>query len=61
MFAFVVTNDDNDYGRPFFVLLTLEQLQARTCNRRIQYQIHLRSDMPLDDPALPHTGLGPRV
>ena len=59
VFAFVVINDDNDYGRPFFVLLTLEQLQARTRNSRIQYQINFRNDMPLDDPALPHTGLGP--
>lgn len=60
VFAFVVINDANDYGRPFFVLLTLEQLQARTRSSRIQYQINFRNDMPLDDPALPHTGVGPR-
>lgn len=59
VFAFVVINETNDYRRPFFVLLTLEQLQARTRTSRIQYQINFRSDMPVDDPALPHTGIGP--
>jgi hypothetical protein len=59
VFAFVVINDANEYGRPFFVLLTLEQLQARTRTSRIQYQINFRSDMPADDPALPSAGLGP--
>ena len=59
VFAFVVINNSNDYGHPFFVLLTLEQLQARTRNSRIQYQINFRNDMPLDDPALPHSGMGP--
>lgn len=59
VFAFVVINDQNDYGRPFFVLLTLEQLQARTRTSRIQYQINFRSDMPAEDPALPNTGVGP--
>lgn len=59
VFAFVVINDNNDYGRPFFVLLTLEQLQARVRTSRIQYQINFRADMPLDDPALPHSGVGP--
>ena len=58
-FAFVVLNDDNDYGHPFFVLLTLEQLQARTRTSRIQYQINFRSDMPAEDPALPNLGVGP--
>lgn len=59
VFAFVVINDQNDYGGPFFVLLTLEQLQARTRTSRIQYQINFRSDMPAEDLALPHSGLGP--
>jgi predicted LPLAT superfamily acyltransferase len=58
-FAFVVLNDDNDYGHPFFVLLTLEQLQAKTRTSRIQYQINFRSNMPADDPALPNRGVGP--
>ena len=60
VFAFVVMNEDNDYGRPFFVLLTLEQLQARTRNSRVQYQINFRSDMPIDDEAaFPNEGVGP--
>ena len=59
VFAFVVINDGNEYGRPFFVLLTLEQLQARTRTSRIQYQINFRSDMPADDPALPNAGVWP--
>lgn len=59
VFAFVVINDANDFGRPFFVLLTLEQLQARTRTSRIQYQINFRNDMPPHDPALPDSGVGP--
>ena len=59
VFAFVVINENNDYGRPFFVLLTLEQLHARTHASRVQYQINFRSNMPGDDPALPNAGIGP--
>jgi hypothetical protein len=44
LFAFVVLSSDNDYRRPFFVLLTLEQLERRTRTKRIQYQVNLRSD-----------------
>jgi hypothetical protein len=44
LFAFVVLSSENDYGRPFFVLLTLEELEKRTRTKRIQYQINLRSD-----------------
>ena len=29
-FAFVVLTDVNEYGRPFAVLLTLEELERRT-------------------------------
>jgi predicted LPLAT superfamily acyltransferase len=61
VFAFVVINETNDYGRPFFVLLTLEQLQARTRTSRIQYQINFRSDMPPDDSAFPSAGTGPAL
>lgn len=61
VFAFVVINDANDYGRPFFVLLTLEQLHARTRTSRVQYQMNFRNNMPLDDPALPHVGAGPAL
>ena len=58
VFAFVVLSEENEYGRPFFVLLSLEQLHARTRTSRVQYQINFRSDMPLDDPALPSSGVG---
>lgn len=47
-FAFVVLNSDNDYGAPFFVLLTLDQVEARTRTQRIQYQVNFRSDSPAD-------------
>lgn len=58
VFAFVVLNEENDYGKPFFVLLTLEQLHARTRTSRIQYQINFRTDLR-DDGGLPETGFGP--
>lgn len=61
VFAFVVINEENVYGRPFFVLLTLEQLHARTHASRVQYQINFRNNMPADDPALPNAGVGPQV
>ena len=61
VFAFVVINDDNVYGRPFFVLLTLEQLHARTHASRVQYQINFRNNMPADDLALPNAGVGPQA
>jgi hypothetical protein len=44
LFAFVVLSSDNDYGQPFFVLLTLEELERRTRTKRIQFQVNLRSD-----------------
>lgn len=59
LFAFVVLGSDNDYGRPFFVLLTLEQLHARTRTSRIQYQINFRTDMTFDETLFPNSGLGP--
>lgn len=40
-FAFVVLNSANAYGRPFAVLLTLTELEHRTRNKRIQYQVNL--------------------
>ena len=40
-FAFVVLNTANAYGRPFAVLLTLTELEHRTRNKRIQYQVNL--------------------
>lgn len=41
LFAFVVLNDHNVYGRPFVVLLTLAQIEARTKTKRVQYQVNL--------------------
>jgi hypothetical protein len=46
LFAFVVLNETNRYGRPFAVLLTLEQLDERTGSKRTQYQVNLRRDIP---------------
>jgi hypothetical protein len=40
-FAFVVLNPDNTYGKPFAVLLTLQELELRTRAKRIQYQVNL--------------------
>jgi hypothetical protein len=40
-FAFVVLNSANIYGKPFAVLLTLQELEHRTRTKRIQYQVNL--------------------
>ena len=40
-FAFVVLNSANIYGKPFSVLLTLQELERRTRSKRIQYQVNL--------------------
>jgi hypothetical protein len=45
LYAFVVMNRDNDYGREFFVLLTLAQVEEKTRSKRLQYQVNFRSDM----------------
>lgn len=45
--AFVVMNAENDYGRPFFTLLTTDELRESTRNRRVQFQVKFKtSDMP---------------
>jgi hypothetical protein len=41
-----VLNDANAYGRPFYVLLTPEEVAARTRSRRVQYQVNFYSDLP---------------
>lgn len=48
--AFVVLSEDNDYGKPFFTLLTFDEVRARTRTRRVQFQVNFRSDMT-DKPA----------
>ena len=44
-FAFVVLNDTNVFGKPFAVLLTLEEVEQRTRARRVQYQVNFRTDI----------------
>jgi hypothetical protein len=51
LFLFVVMNPDNDYGRPFFVPLTLAQVENRTRARRTQYQVNFRTNMTIDESA----------
>ena len=45
LFAFIVLNDANEYGRPFAALLSLAEVEHRTRARRIQYQVNFRSDI----------------
>jgi hypothetical protein len=53
-YAFVVDNEDNDYGKPFYVLLTLEEVEQRTQSKRLQYQVSFKRDMT-PDPARSHS------
>lgn len=48
-FAFVVLNADNEFGRPFAVLLPLEEVERRTREWRVQYQVSFKSDIVLGD------------
>jgi hypothetical protein len=45
LFAFIVLNEANDYGRPFAVLLTLEEVLRRTRVQRVQYQVNFHANM----------------
>jgi hypothetical protein len=49
LFAFVVLSSVNDYERPFAVLLSLEEVEARTRSKRIQFQVNFRSDIEPSD------------
>lgn len=49
LFAFVVLNSENDYERPFAVLLSLEEVEARTRSKRVQFQVNFRSDIDPSD------------
>jgi len=51
-FAFVVLNDNNVYGAPFAVLLTLDEVEERTRARRIQYQVNFKTDMEAAEPGM---------
>ena len=53
-FAFVVLNEVNDHGKPFAVLLTLQELERRTRPWRVQYQVNFRTDMAVEDVASLH-------
>lgn len=44
-FAFVVLNETNVFGKPFAVLLNLEEVEQRTRARRVQYQVNFRTDI----------------
>ena len=44
-FAFVVLNERNVFGKPFAVLLTLEEVEQRTRTRRVQYQVNFKTDI----------------
>lgn len=48
-FAFVVLTDENEYGRPFAVLLDLAELERRTRPWRVQYQVNFRTDLRVED------------
>jgi hypothetical protein len=48
-FAFVVLNQANTFGKPFAVLLTLADVQQRTKQRRLQYQVNFRTDIRPDE------------
>jgi hypothetical protein len=49
LFAFVVLSSENDYGRPFAVLLSLAEVDARTRSKRVQFQVDFRSDLESSD------------
>jgi hypothetical protein len=54
LFAFVVLNTANEFGRPFAVLLTHDQVVERTRTKRVQFQVNFRSDT---DPRISHSEL----
>lgn len=47
-FAFVVLNENNEFGRPFAVLLPLDEVERRTREWRVQYQVSFRSDIVVE-------------
>jgi len=44
-FAFVVLNETNVFGKPFAVLLTLDEVEQRTRAKRLQFQVNFRTDI----------------
>jgi hypothetical protein len=53
-FAFVVLNETNVFGKPFAVLLTLEEVEQRTRTRRVQYQVNFKTDIKPEDTGEEH-------
>src|SRR5205823_3367534 len=45
LFAFIVLSSVNNFGRPFAVLLTLDQVVERTRAKRTQFQVNFRTQM----------------
>ena len=54
LFAFVVLTTENEYRRPFAVLLALDELERRTRPWRVQYQVNFRTDLAIEDVASTH-------
>jgi hypothetical protein len=48
LFAFVVLNENNEFGRPFAVLLPLAEVERRTREWRVQYQVSFRTDIVVE-------------
>jgi hypothetical protein len=48
LFAFVVLSVDNDFGRPFAVLLPIEEVERRIGDWRVQYQVSFRNNIVLE-------------
>lgn len=44
LYAFVVLSTDNDYGHPFYVLVTPDAVDKRTQSKRLQYQVQFKRD-----------------
>ncbi|MDP9223111.1 MAG: hypothetical protein M3P18_04515 [Actinomycetota bacterium] len=57
-YAFVVLNSNNDYGRPFFCVLSAKDVLEKTQTKRLQFQVNFKSK--LTDPMNPIIGPWPR-
>jgi len=53
-FAFVVLNGNNVFERPFAVFLTLDEVESRTRQKRVQYQVNFRTDTRVEDTSEEH-------
>jgi hypothetical protein len=53
-FAFVVLNETNTFGKPFAVLLSLEEVEQRTRTRRVQFQVNFKTDIQPDETSAEH-------